>query len=210
MESPVRPAAPDGLLLIETFARRDGRFVRLDRHLARMERTARALGFPFRRAAIDGALAGVGGEDPLRVRLTLDRDGTPAVQAVPLPGGPAVWRVRIHRERLDPDDPWLRVKTTARAGYDRARAALPPGVDEWLFLNTRGEVCEGTITNVFLRRHGRLLTPPVASGLLPGVLREELMAEGAAEAVLGEGDLAGGGLFVGNSLRGLLPARLVA
>lgn len=212
MEGSFRLAAPDGLRLIETFARREGRFVRLARHLARLERTAGVLGFRFDAAAIDRALAAVAGDDPLRVRLTLDRAGTPEVAAVPLAAGPAAWRLAIHDERLDPDDPWLRVKTSARLRYDRARAALPAGVDEWLFLNTRGEVCEGTITNVFLRRQGRLLTPPLGCGLLPGVLREELLASGAREAareaVLRPRDLADGALLVGNSLRGLVAARL--
>lgn len=213
MESSFRPADRAGLLLIETFARRAGRFVRLARHLARLERTARTLAFPFDAAAIARALATVAGADPgadpLRVRLTLDARGAVAVTAVALPEGPAVWRVAIHEERLDPRDPWLAVKTSARARYDRARAALPDGVDEWLFLNTRGEVCEGTITNLFLRRGGRLVTPPVASGLLPGVLRAELLDGGAAAAVLRPGDLAGGEVLLGNSLRGLVAARLV-
>ncbi|MBP7240743.1 aminotransferase class IV [Amaricoccus sp.] len=207
MESPFRPAVPDGLLLIETFARRDGGFVRLDRHLARLERTARALAFGFDRAAIKAKLATVA-DDPARVRLTLDREGAATVSAGPLGPSPATWRVAIHPERLDPGDPWLRVKTTARARYDRARAELPEGIDEWLFLNTRGELCEGAITNLFLRRDGALLTPPVAAGLLPGVLREALLAEGAREAVLRPEDLARGELLVGNSLRGLAPARL--
>jgi 4-amino-4-deoxychorismate lyase len=105
-------------------------------------------------------------------------EGVPAVEVAPLAPAPEIWRLAIREERLDPGDPWLKVKTTARARYDRARAALPDGADEWLFLNTRGEVCEGTITK-FLRRRGSLLTPPLGSGLLPGVLREALLARGA-------------------------------
>ena len=209
MEGSLRGPLPDGLVLIETFARREGTFVRLAGHLARLQRTARALGFAFDRAAIDQALAAIAGDDPLRVRLTLDRHGAPTVQAAPLVAGPAVWRLAIHPERLDPDEPWLRVKTSARQRYDRARAALPDGIDEWLFLNTRGELCEGTITTLFLRREGRLLTPPLASGLLPGVLRAAPSASSAAEAVLRPPDLADGEILVGNSLRGLAPARLV-
>ncbi len=149
------------------------------------------------------------GAAPLRVRLTLALDGRAEAAATPLAAGPAVWRLGIAPDRLDPDDPWLRVKTTERARYDAARAALPPGVDELLFLNRRGEVCEGTIVNVFLRVGDALLTPPVACGLLPGVLREGLLRRGdAREAVLRVADLERGELFVGNALRGLRPARL--
>jgi 4-amino-4-deoxychorismate lyase len=67
----------------------------------------------------------------------------------------------------------------------------------------------GTITNLFLRREGRLLTPPLGSGLLPGVLRQALLARGAWEAVLRPADFARGEILLGNSLRGLAPARLV-
>jgi 4-amino-4-deoxychorismate lyase len=211
VESPFRRPLPGDLTLIETFGRRDGAFVNLGDHLARLERTARLLGMAFDGAAIDRALAGVVGAEPLRVRLTLALDGTVAVAAAPLVPGPAVWTLRLAGERLDPDDPWLRVKTSLRDRYDRARAALPPGVDEWVFANTRGEVCEGTITNLFLRADDGLLTPPLASGLLPGVLRGLLLRQGRArEAVLRPEDLARGEVLVGNSLRGLCPARLVA
>lgn len=210
MEGPFRRPLPDGLRLIETFARRDGTSVHLADHLTRLERTARALEVPFDRAAIDRALATVAGAGPLRVRLTLATDGAVAVEAAPLAPGPALWRLGIADERLDPDDPWLRVKTTERRRYDRARASLPAALDEWLFLNRRGEVCEGTITNVFLRARGVLLTPPVACGLLPGVLRGRLLAGGRArEAVLRPADLGEGELLAGNALRGLAPARIV-
>lgn len=210
MEGSFRRPLPDGLTLIETFARRDGRFVDLDAHLARMAATAAALGIGFRRGEVDAALAGVAGDGPQRIRLTLDREGRAAVAATPLTAAPAVWRLALAAERLDPDDPWLRVKTSERGRYDRARAALPEGVDELVFLNRRGEVCEGTITNLFLRRGGTFLTPPVRCGLLPGVLRGRLLARGEArEAVLAPADLAGGAVYVGNALRGLAPARMV-
>ncbi len=211
MESALRRSAPDGLRLIETFRwAPEGGFVRLPAHLARMARGAAALGVAFDRAAVERVLAGVGGDGPLRVRLTLGLDGTPAVSATALvPASAAPWRVVVAGPRLRSDDPWLRLKTSARATYDAVRAGLPAGVDEAVLLNERGEVCDGTITTVFLDRGAGLETPPVACGLLPGVLRAEMLARGACrEAVLGAGDLGEGPLWVGNSLRGLMPARL--
>ena len=210
MESALRRLAPAGLRLIETF-RRDPEtgFVRLEAHLARLGRGAAALGIAFDRRAVERALAGVRGEGPLRVRLTLGLDGGAEATAAPLVPGPAVWSVMVGEERLDPADPWLGVKTTERGRYDAARAALPAGVDETIFLNTRGEVCEGTIFNVFLEAGGVLLTPPLGCGLLPGVLREELLRRGKTrEAVLRLEDLRRGRLLLGNSLRGLCAARL--
>ena len=96
-------------------------------------------------------------------------------------------------------------------GFKSARAEFAAGAaDEVLLLNERGEVCEGTITSVFVDDGtGILKTPTLACGLLAGVLREDLIASGRArEAMLQAGDLAAGRLFVGNSLRGLIAARL--
>lgn len=92
----------------------------------------------------------------------------------------------------------------------RRRAAMPQGADEVILRNERGEICEGSITSLFLRKNGRMLTPPLSSGLLPGVLRQSLLDAGRAEErVLHPADLEGGKLFMGNALRGLIPARLV-
>lgn len=211
MESPVYRSLPPDLRLIETIAwRRNPGFLNLPEHLARLERTARVFGIRHDRTAVERALSVARGDLPLRVRLTLGLDGEPEVTLAPFGFGPEVWNVRIASERLDPADPWLRVKTTVRARYDAARAALPRDVHEMLYLNTRGEVCEGTIFNVFLKVDGTYLTPRLACGLLPGVLRQILLREGRArEAVLRPEDLRRGQLFLGNSLRGLCVARLI-
>lgn len=108
-------------------------------------------------------------------------------------------------------DPRLAHKTTDRALYDRARAALPAGVDEYLFLNERGEAAEGTITTLFFDLGDGLRTPPLSSGCLPGCLRAELLATGRArEEPLPASLLPRAKLWMGNSLRGLIPAVLPA
>lgn len=195
--------------LIETFAW-DGRgFRRLEAHLARARASAEALGFAWDEAAIRAALAPVGGPTPLRVRLTIGRNGVAEVTTGPVAPNPPEWHVMIAAERLDPDAPLLRHKTTERALYDRTRATLPAGIDEVLFLNTRGEACEGTITNIFADFGEGLVTPPLSSGCLPGILRAELLASGSArEAMIRGSDLPRARLFAGNALRGLIPARL--
>jgi 4-amino-4-deoxychorismate lyase len=108
-------------------------------HLDRMERTALALGYPFDRARAE-ALLDLAPETPQRCRLTLDSDGALDLTTGPLAPNPTLWRVAIHPEPLNAGDPWLGYKTTRRALYDRARAALPEGIDEWLFLNRAGRI----------------------------------------------------------------------
>lgn len=204
--------ASDSFRIIETFGYVPGQgMTRGARHLARMARTAETLDVMFDPVEAERLMAAFHAETLRRMRLTLDREGRFELQDAPLAPSKPLFRVQLHETRLDPTDPWLLVKTTERSLYDQARAALPEGIDELLFLNTRGELCEGTITNVFLELHGDMLTPALSSGLLPGVLREEMLAAGRVrEAVLTEADLrAAERLWVGNSLRGLIPAQLV-
>jgi para-aminobenzoate synthetase/4-amino-4-deoxychorismate lyase len=83
-------------------------------------------------------------------------------------------------------------------------------VFELLFTDPAGFLTEGSFTSLFVERDGRLLTPPAARGLLPGVLREELIESGrAAEAELRPEDLTSR-FWIGNSARGLIPARLAS
>ncbi|WP_245306159.1 aminotransferase class IV family protein [Roseovarius aestuariivivens] len=184
---------------------------RRKRHMERLQRSARRLGIAP--VGVDAVLKELRGDGPLRVRLTVDAKGSADVTTAPFqplaPG--SVWRIAMSEARLSSEDPWLSVKSTMRALYDETRANLPTHVDEMVFLNQDGALCEGTITNIFVARDDILLTPSLECGALPGILREELIENGRArEARLDAGDLARAEMFfVGNALRGLIPARMV-
>lgn len=211
MQSRISHPIPDGLTVFETMrAEADGTIWLWPLHLQRLRRDCAAVGFPLDEAKVIAALGKLSPTDPSRVRLTVDQRDEIAITFADLPPNPPFWHVTLSEVTLRSDDPWLQIKTSHRTAYDAARAAMPVGVDETILLNERGEVCEGTITNLFLRRNGKLLTPPLTSGLLPGVLRQSLLDSGEAlEAVLMPADLDQGELFMGNALRGLIPAQLV-
>jgi 4-amino-4-deoxychorismate lyase len=207
VESALREGSGDERLrLIETLAWDGARLVRGARHLARLERSAQRLGWACDPAGAEAALTR-GRAGPARLRLTLDQQGRIAVEAGPMPPEATVWRLGLAAPRLEAGDPWLTVKSTRRPAYDAARAALPPGLDEVVFRNAAGAVCDGTITTLFFDAGGGLCTPPLSAGLLPGVLRAEMIETGRArEAELPARELPHVRLWVGNSLRGLIPA----
>ncbi|MBS9721014.1 aminotransferase class IV family protein [Tianweitania sp. BSSL-BM11] len=203
--------------LIETFRYEpDEGFLRLDRHLERLKRSADMLGFRYDDAAINLVLSELlHDRDPLRVRLTLDREGnleTTTQRFFPL-AKDTIWTLHLAATKLPSHDPLLAHKTSRRTLYETARAEFAAHeAQEVLLCNERGELCEGTITNLFVDEgDGRLATPPLDCGLLGGVLRAELLQSGrAVERVLFPHDLQNNRIYVGNSLRGLIAARFSA
>jgi para-aminobenzoate synthetase/4-amino-4-deoxychorismate lyase len=181
----------------------------LERHIARMGASARALDFAFDRHLARNELQAATFmlTAPARVRLLLARSGMMAIEIGPMP--PVVVEpvnVAIVPLPVDASDFRLRHKTTDRAFYDQARIAS--GAFEVVFADEAGFLTEGSIGNVFVEREGKLLTPPLSQGLLPGVLRDELIATGqAAEAPLTREDVRNG-FLIGNAVRGLLRAVL--
>lgn len=199
-------AGAQGIRLIETLGWDGTGHPRLQLHLARLARGAQLLGYPCDLALARGALMGTARGAPTRCRLTLGADGGVQVATAPMPQAKPVWNIALAPQRLDSADPYLRIKSTQRAAYDAARAAMAQGLDEVILLNERGEVADGSITTLFFDRGQGMRTPPLSSGALPGILRQELACP---EETLFAGDMAGITLWVGNSLRGLMPARYV-
>lgn len=199
--------------LIETmrFDALDG-LVDLERHLARLKASAAALGFRFDRHAARNELhaATFRHAEDRRVRLRLSPGGAIAIETSPPPPAPEEpVDVALVSLPVAASDFRLRHKTSDRGFYDRARAAA--GCFEILFVKDDGQITEGSFTNLFVPRgEGPMLTPPLGAGLLPGILRERLIEEGeAVETPLTAADLSDG-FLIGNALRGLISARLVA
>ena len=181
----------------------------LDRHLDRLDASAARFDFPFNRHAARNELqaATFRREVPAMLRLLLSPKGTMAIELKPIPAMPTQpVEVAVRPLPVAADDFRLSVKSTARAFMEAARR--DGGKYETLFVDPEGRLTEGSFTSIFVERDGRYLTPPIARGLMPGLLRARLIEEGKAEeADLTVDDLADG-FLIGNMIRGLIRAKL--
>ena len=182
-------------------------FALLDRHLSRLENSAAAFGYPLDVDVVQDALkAAVEDHDsPQRVRLLVDEDGLVRVETAPLEPLETL-SFDVQPLPIDRNSPFIYHKTTNRAFYDDAREASD--CDEVVFHNEVGELTEGSFTNLFVQQDGHLFTPPLQSGVLDGTLRREMLETGLVEEkTLHINDLDQcQRVFLGNSVRGLIPA----
>ncbi len=207
-----------GFELFETMhATREG-CRHLERHLSRISASAAQLGFVCEleriRAQLDAACASLQPGHAYRLRLALSVNGEINIRTAPLATLQEPVRLLLSPVVMPATDPLLLHKTTLRRVYDQAwQAAEAVGAFDTLFFNERGELTEGGRCNVLVKLDGHWLTPPLACGLLPGVMRAVLLEDPALnviEAVLTHEDLRNAEeIRVCNALRGMLTAQLV-
>jgi para-aminobenzoate synthetase / 4-amino-4-deoxychorismate lyase len=199
--------------LIETMLCHQSQLRFLDMHLDRLESSATYFDIPFDRPTILSQIIATTNqlhpEASYRIRLLLDSSGNITLTSEKLSPESADQKISI---RLSPTptnstDVFLRHKTTNREQYNSDYAqARADGFDEIIYTNESNEVTEGAISNIFIQRDGKLLTPPLTSGVLPGIYRRHLLETNPAaeERVLTLHDLlAAEAVFLCNSLRGL-------
>ena len=194
-----------------------GQWMRLDAHLARLQRTARHFGLHCRAGDLRAALSAAAAKHPegvWRGRLTLDESGAVDLQVLALPDTPPLAMLALAATRIatrGPGAEFLQHKTTRREVYEAFAAAKPAGAFDVLLSNEDGELTECSFGNIALQIDGQWLTPRLQAGLLPGVMRQSLLLEGRIhEARLTPADLPrASGLAFFNSLRGWVPAQLL-
>ena len=186
----------------------------LELHLERMKASAAELGFVFDRHQVRNQIQALCFEldRTAKVRLLLSRSGATALETTALGEGALAEPVicGVLPLPLEPGDFRLRHKTSDRGFYDAAReVVVAAGAQEAILVRDDGLVTEASRSNIFLERGDMLVTPPCALGLLPGVLRRSLIEQGRAiESEVHLDDLAGG-FYLGNSVRGLMKAKLL-
>ncbi len=212
-------APPHRFQLFETMLwQRDGGVYLLDHHIKRMCASARYFNFPCTleglSKTLDDAALHEGDRDTLRLRMLLDENGEITLEThtfAPAPEGVRAQRCVLWGEPADSSSAFVYHKTTQRDFHDEPFAAVNGAgeADEAIFVNERGELTEGSRTNLFILRDGEWLTPPVSCGLLEGTMRRAMLEGGTyrdmpvREAVLLPVDLESAEeILLVNSLRG--------
>ena len=200
--------------IIETclWTPKDG-IVRGKAHKARMMKSAKALGYPFNPAQYDALTDGIKTEtNDQHIRMTLSADGDLNLSQKDFVSLDRP-KIMVSPHKLSKQVQYSKHKISRRNFYDEERERLKAltGIDEVIFLNESGKLCEGSFTSIFIEKDGKLLTPALKTGILPGVLRAELLrSKKARTADLTEDDLLGAkNIYIGNSMRGLMPAALI-
>ncbi|MGE5558548.1 MAG: aminodeoxychorismate synthase component I [Bacillota bacterium] len=197
----------------------DGAYRFLPEHLARLEDSAAYFGYTlnpdcFAAKMKENSLV-LAPDLKYKVRVLLDFQGRITITNKEI--APVKKRspglVRFAGDKTDSRDRFLYHKTTHRRLYDLyAEKALQNGYDDYLFLNERNQVTEGAISNIFIKKGGCLLTPPLECGLLNGVFRRHVLisAPRAAEKILYAEDLrSADAIYICNSVRGMRKVMLV-
>jgi len=199
--------------LIETILREENKnYFLLDLHLKRLKNSCDYFSVPLDFEKLKENLK-IAQTDMIsgkwKVRVLVNLDGKITIERQPLEEIKLPVMVKISSRRINPHNVFLYHKTTRRHAYDREKKkAQREGFFEAIFLNINEQVTEGTMTNIFILKQGRLYTPPVECGLLGGILREHLLKEGrASEKIVYLKDiLSADKWYIGNSVRGLLEA----
>lgn len=212
-QSKIRYGTCEDLSLIETLRYEPAQgLIRKEAHLDRIAHSAASLAFEFPQAEIARALD-MRLEQTSRIRLELINNGTFEITHAPFEKQAAdtQWTIAIAKTLMSSANTLIQHKTSKRDVYQKARAEFPQSdINEVILCNEKGEICEGTITNIFIRAgDDKLLTPHLSCGLLPGIYRKHLLETNQAqEAVLRIDDLRQADeIYVGNSLRELIKAK---
>lgn len=219
------PALGWGIGLFEIARGYGGRAFRLDAHVERLMHSARALGLRVELPDLHPVVTRLFGENGLAegaIRITCTGGGLRFVSVKDFPRQPANRYRRggallVANWRRDARAPLTGHKTLNYYAnmIDRSAAGAQGAVDT-LIRGLGGEILEGTRANVFSVKRGRILTPSLGAGILPGVTRSVVLELAREEGIpIREGRLtlprleASDEVFVTSTLMEIMPIRRV-
>ena len=217
---------PSAVGVFESMLIKDNTVLRQDAHFNRLSKSAENLGIPHNLDEIEFFLQEyVHNTKDLnnglwKIRVALSASGGLSIKHTKLEDiikkNVVFWANDLIGRTsgvMNSNDPLLMHKTSSRASYDLAYSeAEKNGGFDAIFVNEKNEVTEGGRSNVLIRKKGVMLTPPLECGLLPGIMRGELLNSEdylIREEIIRKKDVkADTEIYLCNSLRGLFKVKL--
>ena len=212
--------------LFETFRVEQGKPCFINHHLERLSRSAKTFGIHLdtfkAEQLINEACAQLSDADINcihRLRLDLFQNGQLSVRVAPVKSieSPSllIWAQDLFQENVttQSSNPLLQHKISQRVIYDRAwQLAEAQGGFDALFINELGHVTEGGRSNIFIKKDGQWLTPPISAGCLPGVMRSLVLNDSKWRAIemnfKPEDVMMAEEIMLCNALRGIITVKL--
>jgi len=166
--------------LIETMLVEDGEIFLLENHINRLRKSAEYFLFHFDESRLRELLytivVGLNNEINFRLKLLLTKWGELKYSLEQIADTKTYGKIVISDQRVNSNNPFQYFKTTNRELYNSQLAKWSKkGFDDVIFQNENGEITEGAITNIMISKNDMLFTPPIASGLLNGCYRGDLL-----------------------------------
>ena len=181
----------------------------LEEHISRLRASSEYFSWPFEENVARNLLMSIKSDEALRIKLVMSLNGEFKIETSTLPDFGALVRLKLAKRPIDSKNIFLFHKTTHRKVYEEAKKGTKE-CDDVILFNEKNELTETTIANLYVEMCGKLVTPPLDCGLLPGALRASMLSKRkASERVLYKEDLVSAKhIYIGNSLRGLQKAIL--
>ncbi len=182
-------------------------------HLKRLLKSCKFFNFKFDLKKIKKSLIKIKPDSDYKIRLLLFPDGKYKIEKLIFKEN-SENKIRFSEIKINLNNIFLYHKTTNRTLYNKEyKESLKDGFIDCIFLNERNEVTEGCISNIFIKKNNIFYTPPVKSGLLPGVFREYLLKKNPEifkEKILYKTDILNADeIYICNSVMGMKKVKIL-
>ncbi len=201
--------------LLETGLIEKGTFFLKEQHIKRLKKSANYFNIKFNEKALRVRVLELErryNKGSWRLRLLMDKRGKVTTEVLPIEETPKqTKKVLLATTPIDRENVFLYHKTTERSMFDSFRRALNDEIFDVLLWNEKREITEFTIGNIVVELDGKLYTPPVQCGLLPGTFRQQLLDTGTIkEATITIDTLKNAtNLWLINSVRKWVPVEII-
>lgn len=181
-------------------------------HIERMEKTSNILFGNFSKLAVLKTLDGIISPGRFKVKIYINKEMDIRFEKTEIYNKKRDGFINIGSTKLKSNNPLISFKTTYREMYDLEFKKKLDVISDTIFLNEDNLVIEGCISNIFIFKNGRYITPPIDLGLLPGVYRNKLLEKFPnhfiEEKITIEDLYVSDKIFICNSIKGIIKVKL--